>query len=393
MPLYSYETIEHGEKQRGVLAADSYEEAKDTLLKEERFILTLQPLKKTARLTSFPTILLIDFTRSLSQLLKAGLPLFESLLTLEEKYCKTPQHALFLDLADKVKEGSSLSTALRNYPKYFDQIYISMVAAGEKTGDLAQAFADLTSLITRLHRVRSQLRSAMAYPLFLLAFAGGIIIALFYFLIPSLSELFEGRTLHPLTRAIIATSTWLTTHTVSLVATLAIAFVSIFFFFRYGPGKKLLYTLALKLPYLRPTLTAATLSRFCQTLGLLLGGGVPILLAMNFAKHAMKSPLFEAAVQKAEEGVAQGQKLSDELAKSPLFPSMVTRLLAIAEATGHQAEMLGKIAAIYEEDLDKRLKALTTMIQPVMLLLLALIVGLVVISVLLPLTDVSSFLN
>ena len=157
-------------------------------------IFSLSEKTKQSRLSDQ---LLVSFTRDLAQLLRAGLPLYESLVAIEEKYKTHKAHALFLDLCDKVKSGKHLSQALANYPKVFDQIYISMIASAEETGALASVFSQLEKLILRQQKLKKQLSSAMIYPAFLLSFCVIVINALFFFLIPSMQQLFEERTLHP----------------------------------------------------------------------------------------------------------------------------------------------------------------------------------------------------
>lgn len=394
MPLYRYHALsKEGKKTAGVINADSYDVAKELLRRQKIYVTKLLSYQEKQKALQIPGQLLIAFTRDLSQLLKAGLPLYESLLAIEEKYRAHKAHPLFLDLCDKVKHGEHLSAALGAYPKIFDQIYISMIASAEETGTLPSVFSQLEKLISRQHKLKKQLISAMIYPMFLLSFCFIVITALFFFLIPSMQQLFEGRTLHPMTQAILSISLFLRKHGALLGSITALFIVSAVLFFSSKMGKVILQKTFLKIPILNRMITQAVLVRFCRALSVMLSSSVSLIEALKLSKRIMNNPCFEDVITKAEEKIMQGGKLSDELSKSSLIPSLVVRMLSISEEAGNASEMLQNIADIYEEELEKSLMRFTSMLQPVMLLFLAVVVGIVILSILLPLTDVGSFLS
>jgi len=394
MPLYRYQALaKDGKKTVGVIHADSYEVARESLKKQKIYVTRLLHYSGKEATLHLPESLLIAFTRDLAQLLKAGLPLYESLLTIEEKYRKHKAHPLLLDLCDKVKHGKTLSSALSQYPKTFNQIYISMVASAEETGSLPEIFFQLEQLIAKQHKLKKQLVSAMIYPMFLLSFCLIVVIALFFFLIPSMQQLFEGRALHPMTQIVLSTSLFLREQGMILGVALLLLVGGAIFFFSKKEGKKFLQQGLLKVPILNRVVTQAVLVRFCRALSVMLKGSVPLIEALELSKKIMNHALFEEVLANARLQVVQGSKLSYELGKSSLIPPLVVRMLAIAEETGSSAQMLSNIADIYEEELDKGLARFSSMLQPVMLLFLAVIVGFVILSILLPLTDVGSFLN
>lgn len=394
MPLYRYHALSNeGKKTIGVINADSYDVAKELLRRQKIYIIKLHNYKEKQKALELPGQMLIAFTRDLSQLLKAGLPLYESLLAVEEKYKTHKAHPLFLDICDKVKHGQNLSDALGAYPKTFDQIYISMIASAEETGSLPAVFSQLEKLISRQHKLKKQLISAMIYPMFLLSFCFIVITALFFFLIPSMQQLFEGRTLHPMTQVILSISIFLRKYGALLGSIIAIIILSAAWFFSRQSGKRLLQKVFLKVPILNRMITQAVLVRFCRALSVMLSSSVALIDALKLSKKIMNNPCFEEVITKAEEKIMQGGKLSDELSKSSLIPSLVIRMLSISEEAGNASEMLQNIAEIYEEELEKSLTRFTSMLQPVMLLFLAVVVGVVILSILLPLTDVGSFLS
>lgn len=392
MPLFRYRAIgEDGKTLRGIIDADSMIQAKEKLRKGKLIITDLISAEKKSEIV-LPSQLLIAFTRELGQLLRAGLPLYESLLTFEEKYRRHRAHPLFADLCDRLKNGSLLSAALRHYPKSFDEIYISMIAGAEKSGSLATVFAQIELLLGRQQKLKKQLFSALAYPTFLALFCFGVVCTLFFFVIPSMRELFTDRRLHPVTETVLAISAWANGNIPLLIALLGSFIAGLLYLTRTVRGKMTLSQIAFKTPFFRDFLLHSALIRFSRSLSLLMNAGVPLLSALSLSRKVMANDLLASAVERGEKRIAEGQLLSSQLKESGLFPSQMVRMLAFAEEIGKMAPMLENIAEIYEEELEKNISLLTTFLQPAVLLVLGAIVGVVILSILLPLTDVSSFL-
>lgn len=392
MPLYRYEAFaQNGKKISGVIDADSFALAKERLLKEEMLLTNLALHEKKEIV--LPKPLLLTFTRELAQLLQAGLPLYESLLTIEEKYRRQKCHPLFLDLCDRLKSGASLSSSLMRYPKTFDAIYLSLVKAGEQSGSLAEIFEQLSKLITKQLRLRKLLISSMTYPMILLSFCLLVTSGLLFFVVPSLQELFEGRALHPLTQLVLNVSRWVNAHGFLLLFLIAGSVFLLLMLFRSEKGRVWIQKSSLKVPLAKTLLVRSALTRFCHCCSLLIESGVPLLEALRLSRRAMKLKLLEEVVERAEQRIVEGKTLSKELKDSPLIPSLVVRMLSIAEETGRMGPIFHKLAEIYDEELEKDLTQLSAYLQPALLLTMGAIVGLVVLSILLPLTDVSSFLR
>lgn len=390
MTLFKYTALDPGGKKlSGVIDADSLEGAKQKL-RNQRMFVTNVVLSRAKAPLALDQSTLITFTRELAQLLRSGLPLYESLLTIEEKYRSHKCHVIFLDLCDQVKQGRALSEAFTLYSKTFDPMYIAMVAAGEKTGDLEGTFFQLYKVLSRSEKFRKQIRGAMVYPVFLSSFCSLVVLGLFLFLIPSMRELLEGRRLNPMTQTVLRISNWLTSNGVWFFPTLISLILLIVLVLRIPRVKNRIKIFLLKVPILRSLLTEAILMRFSRALSVLLSGGIPIVDALRLSRRIIQHPSFEEVVQEAEEGLVQGRKLSEMLKASPLIPPLVIRMLSTAEETGSTPEMLINVAEIYEEALEKSLTQFTNLLQPVMLLVLGILVGVVLLSVLLPLTDVSS---
>lgn len=393
MPLFHYTALnQSGRRVKGVIDADTLESAKERLRKQSVMAISIA-LKKDKGELFLQTDLLIAFTRDLAQLLRAGLPLYESLLTIEEKYRSNKAHPIFLDLCDRLKSGSSLSSALKRYPKTFDGIYLSMIMAGEQSGSLEQSLDQLSQLIARQSKLKKQLVSALVYPMFLGAFCLVVISSLLFFVIPSMQELFEDRTLHPVTQVVLSISVFANTYIGAILSVLALLAGGLFGFIRSVKGKILIQKFMLKIPFFKTIIIEAAIVRFCRSSSLLLMGGVPLLDALSLSRRVMKHALLEKVVEDAEKRIVEGAHLSDQFKTAPFIPPLVSRMLAIAEETGRMAPMMHNIADIYDEDLEKSLQQMAALLQPILLLILGGIVGIVLLSILLPLTDVSSFLK
>jgi len=393
MPIFRYKALtDTGKKIGGVIDADSLDLAKQRLLRDKVLVTKLTPVKAKGEV-SLASSALLSFTRELGQLLNAGLPLYEALVTIEEKHQRHRTHSLFLDLCDQLKSGNQLSTAMKRYPKTFDAIYLSMVRAGESTGSLPWVFQQLYELIERKEKLKKQLLSAMAYPLFLGGFCFLMVIGLLLFVIPSMQELFEGRHLHPLTKIVLSASEFLQNSFVLLILSTTLIASGLIYFFRQPKGKELFRRGLQKLPLIKTILSQAALIRFCRSASILLYGGVPLVSALTISRKVMRHPFLEEAIEEAEKRIVEGKALSEQLKESPYIPPLVVRMLSIAEETGKLPEMLGSLSDIYDDQLERSLAQITTFLQPVLLLILGGVVGLVILSILLPLTDVSSLIS
>ncbi len=392
MPLYRYLALTgRGKKISGTVDADNIQEAKLKLIRREIAAIRIDPLSEKQKKTALSKAEVLNLTRELTRLLQAGLPLFESLSALEEKYQGQKPHRFLLDLCDRVRSGQSFSQSLASHPGSFDLLYVGMVANAEKTGRLSSALNELAQLLSRQIEVKKQLVSALMYPALLSGFCLVVLSSLLFFVIPSLRELFDGRDLHPFTRIVFAASalacngkTVLLFFCLSLAGAAAFAYVS-----PKWRGK--LSRLSYQLPFLKTLFAKVAFVRFCRAAATLLEGGLPVIAAFSQARIVMKHPLLEAVVLEAEEKISQGEPLYAPFQNHPLIPSLIPRMLGIAEEGGKLPFMMGQIAQIYEEELERSLAHFTTVAQPVLLLVLGAIIGFVLLSVLIPLTDVSSF--
>lgn len=392
MPLFRYTAIaEKGKKIKGTIDADHLQEAKLKLIRREIAVIQIEALNQKQKRTLLTKSEILNLTREIARLLQAGLPLFETLSALEEKYQKQKTHCLLLDLCDKVRSGLSFSQALAEHSETFDLLYVGMIANAEKTGRLGAALEELAQLIHRQLQVRKQLTAALLYPALLTGFCLVVLSTLLFYVIPSLRELFEGRDLHPFTQIVFSASAFACRAKYFLFAFI---FGIVFFAFLtpfIPKWKARIFIMTLHLPILKTLLAKVAFVRFCRASATLLEGGLPLIQAFSQARLVMHHPILEKIVSKAEEKISQGESLHAPFENHPLIPSLIPRMLGIAEEGGKVPFMMQQIAQIYEEELEKNMTHFSSVIQPVLLLILGAIIGFVLLAVLLPMTDVSSF--
>ncbi|HEV7737381.1 MAG TPA: type II secretion system F family protein [Chlamydiales bacterium] len=392
MALYRFEALDvHGKKTRGTLDAENEIDAKQKLRKQSIYITRIDVLLHKNSQPLLKKNEILNFTRELSRLLKAGLPLYECLSAMEEKYRGQKAQRILLGLCEQVRSGQAFSSALAGHPKTFDLLFIAMVSNAEKTGRLGPALEELSALLAKQQQVRKQLVGAFLYPALLFGFCLFVLSALLFYVIPSLQELFEGRSLHPFTKIVFAVSTFACNSKMMLLSSLVGIGIAVSSFWVMPKWKTRVYCWILRLPILNRVFSKVALIRFFRATSTLLNGGVPIVAAFAEARRAVGHPILEQIIERAEDAITQGEEIHAPFVGHPLIPPLVPRMLGIAEKGGNLDGMMRQIAEIYEEDLEKALAHFSTVAQPILLMFLGVIVGFVLLSVLLPLTDVSSF--
>ncbi len=392
MPLYEYRAVsEKGKKIRATIDANSLQDAKLKLIRRQIAVLQIEALEDKQMKDRLHKSDLLNLTREMSRLLHAGLPLFEVLLALEEKYRGQKPHRILLNLADMVRSGYTFSSALSKHSKTFDLLYISMIANAEATGRLDQTLNELAELISRQLYIRKQLIAALLYPSLLSGFCLVVLSSLLFYVIPSLKELFCGRDLHPFTQIVFTASDLACNGKSVLLLSFSGVLLAIAAAIAFPKIKQKISAVTYRLPFLKTLLAKVAFIRFVRAVSTLLEGGLPIIQAFDQARRVMRHPVLERVIGEAEEKIAQGQAIHTCFQNHPLIPPLIPRMISIAEEGGKLPFMMRQIAQIYEEELEKTLIHFTTVAQPLLLLILGAVIGFVLLSVLLPLTDVSSF--
>lgn len=390
MAIFQYRAIFNNKKIKGFLNADSMEDAKNILHQKKTVVVKLDTffIKKSSFIISKKELFL--FTKELFSLLKAGLNLYESLLILKEKHTKN-MYILLLDLCDQIKMGKSFSKSIFPYKKIFDPLYFSMIKNGEKSGRLASTLEEIVNFLEKQKRLKSKILKAVLYPSILFIFCFSIFILLIFFVMPSLFDLFDGKSLHPITNIVLSFSKFLNS-----IKNYLILFFFLFLGFLISCYyssciRKKMFIFFLTLPMLKKFFIKVAIIRFSRAFSSLIASGLSYLEALKLSKEVMKHPILEKDIFFAEKKVMEGEKLSIALKKSNFMPKLFIRFLEIAEESAKTSSMLYHVSKIYEDEVEEKLTKFTTILQPLFLLLLGFIVGIIVLSVLLPLTDVSSF--
>lgn len=391
MPLFHYQALDSkGKKLKGFIEAFDEKEAKVKLRDQGVFITRLSSNSPSLSKQNIKGEELVNLTALLSQLVSSGIPLYESLLAIEEQYRGAKFHRILLSIAEQVKGGARLSQAMNSFPDSFDRLYVSMVAAGESAGALDIVLDKLSILLDKKMKLKREINTALIYPMILGLFALTVISVLLGFVIPSIEGIFEGRKLNGFTQFVInlshiAREGW------PIYIPLLAALIGVGVWQYRKPATKL-YILRqmIRLPLIGKIIIESAMSRFCRTMATLQLGGVTMIESLRLSRETLNNPTLEEEIAKAESRIIEGSRLSQELMKSKLIPHLVPRMLAIGEETGHLSTMLNKVADIYEDELDKTLKRSLTLLQPIILIGMGFIVGLVLVAILLPLTDLSN---
>lgn len=331
-------------------------------------------------------------TRQLAILLDAGLPLIRSLRTLERQTKDPNTRAVLGETADLVEAGSTFSEALAQNPKSFDKLYLNMVRAGEAAGAMEIILNRLAQFLEKAARIAGKIKSAMIYPIVVLVIAMAITSGLLIFIVPNFAKTFndllEGEPLPGVTQFILKISDILQ-HRIYLVL-IAIAVIVILYklAMKNDYGRWGIHWVYYNMPLFGPIVSKTAISRFSQTLGTLMGSGVPVLNALIIVKETSGNEVVASAVQKVHDAVKEGEGIAGPLNATGIFPAMVISMIEVGEETGKLPEMLAKVSDTYEEEVDNAVGALTSMIEPLMIVGLAVIVGTIVIGMFAPMIKI-----
>ena len=338
---------------------------------------------------------LVIFTRQLSTMISAGIPLLESLEVLAGQV-DNPGFAKTLKvIAEDVRGGADYSTALSRQPKVFKPIYVSMVKAGEVSGQLDEILVRLAEYMESSAKLKREIKAAMTYPVISLVMVIGISLFLMIGIVPQFRPIFDslGIKLPALTAAVMNTSRWLVNNYL-IGAGIAAAFVTALVIFkRSEAGATTVDWTVLHLPVFGTLFQKVALSRFSRTFSTLLRSGVPILGALEIVADTSGNRIISRAVLRARDSVKNGNSLSEPLETSPVFPAMVTRMIAIGEKSGSLEQLLEKISTFYDEQVSAAVKSLTAMIEPLLIGLMGGLVGTIVFAVFLPIFEIQKKLS
>ena len=337
------------------------------------------------------------FTRQLSTLVNAGMPILRSLETLARQEKNLGFKYVLEQVSETIKSGGTFSDGLLQHPKVFDRLYINMVKAGEAGGVLGTVLDRLAKFMEKAEKIKGKVKAAMTYPLIIMVVAVLIVSALMVFVIPKFEEIFsgllKGTPLPLLTQFVLAVSNFMKNH---IFATLGIVAACIFGFrmaSKTKSGKNAMDWVQINIPAFGPLFLKAAVGRFTRTLGTLLSSGVPILQALIITRDTSGNVHIAQALNKVHDRVKEGEGVGKPLEATKIFPTMVTSMVEVGEETGALPEMLTRIADTYDEEVDNAVTSITSIIEPIMIVFMAVIVGTIVIALFLPLVKIIQTLS
>jgi len=326
------------------------------------------------------------FTRQFSVMLDAGLPLVQCLEAIAQQQTNNSFKEILEEIRGDVESGSTLSDAMARHPKVFDNLFSSLIAAGEAGGILDTILQRLAIFIEKLVKLKSALRSAMIYPAIILTVAVGAVAIILIKVIPVFRTLFEGFNvqLPLLTRIVIEMSRILSSYWIAFIVVFAVIGFALRSYYRTDGGRLTMDAVLLRVPVLGDIVRKIIVARFTRTLATLLSSGVPILECLDITTRTAGNAVLEGVVRQTRRSIEEGKTMSEPLKASKFFPVMVTQMVSVGESTGELDNMLMKVADYYEEEVDAVVANLLKILEPVMLVILGTLVGVIVVSMYMP---------
>lgn len=406
MPIFEYKgTTRDGKNTKGVVDAENMRAARLKLKKDGVFVSSIEDKKRQAvqkksglkiRSGSVPVKDMALMTRQLATLIKANIPLVDALTAISEQVENPVLAEAIADCKNMINEGQSLHKALAKYPQLFDNIFISMAEAGEMSGTLDVILLRLAEFTEAQAELRQKVSSAMTYPIIMLVVIAGVIFGLFTSVLPKILTIFESFpdiTLPWYTQAIASISQVFVNNWYIF---LGIIVGSILFFLNWKnstEGKKSWDAISLKLPLIGDITKMVAISRFTRTLSTLLVGGVPMLNALDIVRNVVNNHVIALAIDDARSNISEGESIAGPLKKSGLFPPLVVHMVNIGEKTGDLENMLTLVADAYDFQVKSKIESITSLLNPIMTLLIGAVVFVIVLSIIVPMFELTSKLG
>jgi len=414
MPLFAYSAVDaQGKTHQGTIEANTPDEAAAAIKKKGQFPTNISETsaaagggKSAGKGFSFnfslggggggtgkvPAKVLTVFTRQLSTLISAGLPLLRSLRTLGKQEKNPNLKKIMVSLAESVEGGTTFSEALAQHPKAFNKLYVNMVKAGELGGVLEVVLTRLAEFAEKSQRIRGKVTSAMVYPIVVLTIAVGIVTFLMLFIVPKFEAIFKDmlgdRPLPFITQIIMDLSRFIQGNFLLIAGAITAIVFALKFAMRVPGVESAIDSYKLKIPLFGDMLTKTSVARFSRTLGTLVSSGVPILQALQITRDTAGNLRVSNAVENIHDNVKEGESMVTPMEASGIFPPMVVSMVQVGEETGQLPDMLTKVADVFEEEVDNAVAGLTSLLEPVMIVMLALVVGTIVVALFLPLITI-----
>jgi general secretion pathway protein F len=408
MPVYEYTALDRaGKNVTGIIDADSTVAARQKLRASGKYPVQVQETTSRAKseraagfsLPAFFNRVTPDdihaLTRQLSTLLNAGIPLIGALDALMEQSTSPPLKRIIAQIKESVNEGNSLTHSLAKHPKLFSNIYINMVRAGEASGSLDVVLDRLAEFGEHQQALKGRFQAALVYPIFMAIIGSGVLFFLLSFVVPNLTRVFtEMKQVLPLpTTILIWFSGFMRVYWWAILLVLVAIILGIKKFIKSPKGRYIWDGLKLRLPVIGQINRKIALSRFGRTLGSLLQSGVPLITSLQIVRNIVNNVLIGDVIDEAMEDIQAGKSLHLALSRSLWFPPVFRQMVSVGEQSGDLEGMLHKIADAYEREIETRITGMTALIEPIMILLMAVVVGFIVISILLPIFEMNQMIG
>ncbi len=393
MAVFVWEgTTTSGEKRKGEIEAQD-ERAVRLLLRRQRItpskiktkpkdlfenISFLQPKVKTKDI--------VIFTRQLSTMIDAGLPLIQGLEILATQQENPTFKKILQEIKADVESGATFADALKKYPKQFDRLFCNMVAAGEMGGILDEVLRRLAAYMEKAQALKSKVKGALTYPTIVLAIAFLVLAVILIFVIPVFQKMFAdfGKALPLPTQLVVNLSDFVKSYFLVMVAGIVVFILLFKKYYNTKSGRRIVDRLILKAPVFGPLLRKVAVAKFTRTLGTLINSGVPIIEALNVASGTAGNKIVEEAIKGVRASISEGRTIAAPLQESGIFPNMVVQMISVGETTGALDQMLNKIADFYDQEVDTAVDALTSLIEPFMIVFLGGTIGSIIVAMYLP---------
>ncbi len=400
MPIFEYRGMnQSGKNLRGTIDAENLRMARARLKKDGIFVVDLkdkgkEKLKNKKKSGTGKKISIDELsmaTRQLATLIKAKIPLVESLAAVSDQVENETLKEAVADIKNMVNEGAPFYKSLAKYPKLFDHIYVTMCEAGEATGNLDTILIRLAEFKEAQNELNSKVKSAILYPLIMFIFTLAMLAVIFIFVIPKLTSIFESAEMQLpwYTLTVIAFSNILVNYWWLILLIMGLGYWSFNSWKNSENGAKSYDALLLKLPVIGKLVRLVAVSRFTRTLATLLQGGVPMLSAMDIVSNVVGNHVLAVAIIQARDNISEGESIAGPLKKSEQFPPIVTHMINIGEKTGELENMLTQVSDSYDFQVKTQIQGLTALLEPVMIIMMGLVIGVIVFSIMLPMFEMS----
>ena len=335
---------------------------------------------------------IVVFCRIFSTMINAGLPLIQCLDLLAQQ----EENKIFAKIIQAIKEdiegGTSLTDALKKYPKVFDDLFVNLIAAGEAGGMLDIILGRLSNYLEKAMKLKKRVKGAMTYPTAVLVISFGVVALLLLKVIPVFQKMFEGMggQLPGPTMMLIAASEFTQSYFYIIIMVMVAIYIAFNRFYKTEKGRWVVDSLTLKAPVFGPLLKKVAVAKFSRTLSTMMSSGVPILEGLNIVSKTSGNKVVEDALLKTRQSISEGRTIAEPLAETGIFPAMVVQMIAVGEATGALDTMLTKIADFYDDEVDVAVDAMTALLEPIMMVFLGVVVGGMIVAMYLPIFKLAS---